>query len=222
MSRFRLAVFDLAGTTVRDANTVGGCLQQALAAAGIPAPLEQVNAVMGIAKPIAIRGLIESAGMEGNVDAIHEDFRRRMIETYRTSPDVGEIEGAAECFRGLRELGIRVAADTGFDRETAAILLARMPWEGLLDDSITSDEVAAGRPAPDMIIELCRRAGAEPAETVKIGDTPSDIAQGRAAQAGLVIGVSHGTHSRGQMLALEPDAVADSLAEVLEIVRQAG
>jgi phosphonatase-like hydrolase len=222
MSRFRLAVFDLAGTTVQDANTVGGCLQAALEAAGIPAPLDQVNAVMGISKPVAIRGLIEAAGLHGDVDAIHEDFRARMMETYRTSEEVREIEGAGECFRGLKEMGIRVTVDTGFDRETTAILLDRMDWEGLVDDSITSDEVEQGRPAPDMILELCRRAGAEPSETVKIGDTPSDVAQGRSAGAGLVIGVTHGTHTRQQMLALEPDEIADSLAEVLAIIRRAG
>ena len=53
---------------------------------------------------------------------------------------------------------------------------------------------------------------------VKVGDTPSDIRSGRAAGCGLVVGVSYGTHTRGELLRHVPDAVIDDLGELLPLV----
>ena len=215
MGNIKLAIFDLAGTTVRDTNTVGSCLQTALAESGIDVSVNDVNAVMGIRKPIAIQMLLDQYKGEGDVERIHDRFLELMIETYRTSEAVAEIDGTSETFSRLKEMGIRVAVDTGFDRQTTGVLLSRMNWNGLLDDSITSDEVAKGRPYPYMIRELCRRAGVTPHETIKVGDTPADLQEGRAAAVGLNIGVTYGTHTKEQLLPYEPDALLSNIRELL-------
>jgi phosphoglycolate phosphatase-like HAD superfamily hydrolase len=56
----RLVVFDLAGTTVRDSDNVHYFLQEALRKEGIAISRQDANAVMGIAKPVAIRQLLEA------------------------------------------------------------------------------------------------------------------------------------------------------------------
>ena len=217
MKRYKLAIFDLAGTTVQDDNTVGKCLQDALSAVGVSASIEEVNAVMGIRKPVAIKMLLDKHGAEGDVEAIDADFRQRMIETYKTSPEVREIPGATNTFRVLKEMVIRVAVDTGFDRETTDVLLSRMGWGDLVDDSITSDEVEQGRPHPDMILELCRRAGVTPDQVIKIGDTPADIGEGFSANVGLNVGVTYGTHTEEQLQGLAPDALLSEIGDLLRL-----
>ncbi|RYG33614.1 phosphonatase-like hydrolase [bacterium] len=201
----RLVVFDMAGTTVEDPDGVGGCLKAALKAEGIVAETNSVNAVMGIPKPLAIGDLMEQAGetpARERVDAIHRDFQARMIDYYRHHPDVREIEGATETFRGLRARGIKVALDTGFDRTIVDTILHRLGWrEGVLDATAASDEVAAGRPHPDLIYRLMELTGVDDAAAVaKIGDTPSDLQEGTAAGCGMVVGVTSGTHSRESLL----------------------
>ncbi len=217
MARFKLAIFDLAGTTVKDTNTVGKCLQDALEAVGVTVTVAEVNAVMGIRKPVAIQRLLDQYGATGDADSIDRDFRERMIETYKTSEEVGEIPGVSSTFRVLKEMGIRIAVDTGFDRETVDILLDRMNWGDLLDDSITSDEVANGRPSADMINELCRRAGALPSETIKVGDTPADLQEGSAARVGLNLAVSYGTHSADELERFGPDAILSEISDLLRL-----
>jgi phosphonatase-like hydrolase len=217
MNNIKLFVFDLAGTTVKDNNTVGGCLQKALKSAGLEASVTEVNTVMGYPKPTAITILLNRHGVEGDVSAIFEEFRGLMTATYRDSSEVLEIDGAREVFLSLKDRGMRIAVDTGFDRGITDILLDRMPWEGLIDDSITSDEVENGRPHPDMILELCRRAGVEPVQTVKVGDTPSDIQEGKAAGAGLTVGTLFGTHTREELLAHQPDLLISDLRDLLSL-----
>jgi phosphonatase-like hydrolase len=201
-----LVVFDMAGTTVNDDDSVNRCLRAALGAVGLTVVASDVNAVMGLKKTEAIVTLIERSGqfdsLGGRIDSIHRDFVARCIEFYERDPSVHEVPGATGVFKRLRGNGIRVALDTGFDRSIARVILERLGWSdgGLIDASICSDEVARGRPNPDMILRLMAELGiAEPQRVAKVGDTPADLHEGFNAGCGLVVGVTRGTHTREQL-----------------------
>jgi phosphonatase-like hydrolase len=201
-----LVVFDMAGTTVHDEDSVNRCIRAALAAAGLSVSTGDVNAVMGIPKPEALAILIEQSGrgdeLRGRLGAIHGDFVARSIDFYARDPSVHEVAGATEAFRSLKRDGIRVALDTGFDRAITRVILSRLGWSegGMIDASICSDEVPRGRPHPDMIIALMRRLGVTHSKRVaKIGDTPADLQEGFNAGCGLNVGVTRGTHTREQL-----------------------
>jgi phosphoglycolate phosphatase-like HAD superfamily hydrolase len=88
-------------------------------------------------------------------------------------------------------------------------------WDGLVDDSIASDEVPAGRPFPHMIRTLMERAGiAHPAHVMKVGDTTVDIEEGRQAECGLVISVTTGANTREELADLTPDHIIDHLEAI--------
>jgi phosphonatase-like hydrolase len=216
----QLVVLDLAGTTVLDPGAVGHCLQAALQRVGVLVSSEDTSAVMGLPKPEAIRLLLEGANrgeLLGRVSEIHDDFHQSMIRYYREDPGVQEIPGTTGTFQALREAGIRIALDTGFDREIASVLLDRLDWlrEGLVDATVTSDEVPHGRPHPDMIESLMTRLGvSDPKTVVKVGDTPSDVEEGRRAGCGWVIGVTTGAHRREQLAAFHPTHILKSVAEL--------
>lgn len=217
----RLVVFDMAGTTVHDEDSVNRCLREALAAAGLEVTPEQVNAVMGIFKPVAIRMLIEESSQKdrlaGQVDAIHDDFVARSVRFYQEDPSVYEVPGALKTFKILRDAGIQVALDTGFNRQITDVILDRLGWSNnpLISSTITSDEVARGRPHPDMIRALMARLGIDdPRSVAKLGDTPVDLAEGMSAECGLVVGVTEGTHTREQ---LEPHPHTHLIGSVVDL-----
>src|SRR5207237_4481125 len=115
-----LVVFDMAGTTVRDDDAVNVCLREALSAAGELVTRDDVNAVMGIPKPVAIRQLLETRSSKPatpeRVQTIHADFLQRMIRHYQTSPAVEPMPYAVQTFTRLKKAGLRVILDTGFSR----------------------------------------------------------------------------------------------------------
>jgi phosphonatase-like hydrolase len=190
----KLMVFDMAGTTVSDeGDAVARCVCEALRAAGVPADEADVNPVMGMPKPLAIRLLLERAGRAGVAEAapqVHADFQKRMIHHYQTSDMVCPMPGAEEVFRELRGRGIAVALDTGFDRETLDVIVDRLGWEGAIDTSVASDEVPNGRPSPDLIHAAMRATNVTESRLVgKVGDSVSDIEEGLAAGCGLVAAV---------------------------------
>jgi phosphonatase-like hydrolase len=115
-----------------------------------------------------------------------------------------------------------VAVDTGFDRPITAPLLNRLGWidQSLIDASVTSDEVAYGRPFPDMIFEAMRRTGISDVKTVaKIGDTASDLDEGNSAGCGLVIGVTTGAFSREELTTVKHSFLIDNVDEVVYIIK---
>jgi phosphonatase-like hydrolase len=205
--KFDLVVFDMAGTTVVDDDAVNQCLGGALeSGSGIRPTRDAINAVMGIQKPVAIRSLLRDlSGRDpdpGLVDRIHDAFRQRMLDYYRSDPAVREIDGVGETFRKIRSMGIRIGIDTGFDRPIASVIFDRLGWikDGLVDASVTADEVVAGRPAPFMIFRLMELTQVHVVGRVaKVGDTPSDLWEGTNAGCGLVAGVTGGSHSAQQL-----------------------
>ncbi|MEN9221690.1 MAG: HAD hydrolase-like protein [Thermostichus sp. BF3_bins_97] len=225
----RLVVFDMAGTTVKDNDDVSKALIAAFAQVGIPIGLTETNPVMGYPKPVAVRLLLQEHWPDAAqitpelVAKVHTLYLQAMIRFYQTDPDVQEAAGASETFAALKKQGIRVALDTGFDRATADVLLNRLGWQkhGLIDTSVTSDEVQQGRPYPDMIFEAMRRTGVDQvAQVAKVGDTPSDLQQGSCAGCRYVIGVTRGSHSAAA-LAQEPHThLIEHLPELLAILTE--
>ena len=222
----QLVVFDVAGTTVFDGDIVIDAVDDALKARGVRVERDAIRALMGVPKPVAIQTLLRQHGDRGD-DAgtlahdVHAVFLERVIERYRQASGVREIDGAAAVFAALHDHGIKVALDTGFSRPILDVLLDRLGWTtpDVIDCSVTSDEVARGRPAPDLIrraMQLTRVADAR--VVVKVGDTPADIESGQAAACGYVVGVSYGTHSRAELERLRPDVVIDRLSDLIPLV----
>jgi phosphonatase-like hydrolase len=222
----RLVVFDMAGTTIRDDDSVNTSLRDALAAVAVVSR-EEVNAVMGLPKPMAIRKLLELhqggrvSVSEQTVASVHADFLARMLRFYRTGPNVEPMPHTLEAFDQLKAAGVRLALDTGFSRPIVDAILARLGWKGslLLDATVASDEVEHGRPQPDLIFKAMELTGVkDPKAVAKVGDTPSDLLEGRAAGCGLVIGVTNGTHTRGELAPHPHTHLIGSLRELPPLV----
>lgn len=220
----QLVVFDVAGTTVVDDGEITRCFQEALAEEALEVPAEAILAVMGLPKIVAIRQLLAEFAPDrtepGLDQRLHEDFEQRMIDYYMDSPDVAVYPGILALLRYLRMNGIAVAVNTGFPRSILNSILERLGWQvgRTLDAAIASNEAPRGRPHPDMIQNLMKRIGiTDPAHVAKVGDTPSDIGEGKSAGCGWVIGVTYGTHTRQQLAPCEPTHLVDNVVELGKI-----
>ncbi len=198
-----LAVFDVAGTTVRDADFVAASFQEALKSKGIQAELTEFQGLMGYPKPLAIERFMEQRGLphlrEDQAD-IHAQFEESMVDFYRSDAQVEALPGAEEAFEMLHQAGVKVALDTGFSRKILQSILDRLKWEAKVDYTVASDEVVNGRPYADMISKAMAHVGVASADRVaKVGDTPSDMGEGAAAGCRWIIGVTSGTHTAEQL-----------------------
>jgi phosphonatase-like hydrolase len=219
--KIELVVFDMAGTTVSEGGAVYRCLQDTLAANGLVVAPEAVQAVKGLDKREALQLLIARSApaspLLAQLDEIHAQFAARLSDFYRIDASVVEMPGASATFRRLRAGGVKVALNTGFSRAIAQTIIDRLGWQrdGLLDATVTSDEVERGRPHPEMIAWLMELTEVrQPQCVAKVGDTPADLLEGRNAGCGLVIGVAQGSYARAQLTAHPHDHLIENIAEV--------
>ncbi len=222
----KLVIFDMAGTTVHDKDNVNIAFQDAMSESGIEVNRKEVNEVMGMPKPLAIRIMMEKKLPEAEVteernEAIYQLFLQKMIDFYTNDPSVREIDGASDTFKKLKENGIKVGIDTGFARPIAQVIIDRLGWEtnGLIDASVTSDEVANGRPHADLALKVMEILGVtDSSEVAKVGDTPADLGEGKAAGCKYNIGVTSGAYTREELEQHEHTHILSSLTELPQLL----
>jgi HAD superfamily hydrolase (TIGR01509 family) len=94
------------------------------------------------------------------------------------------IEGAERAVRALASRW-RLALASSSNREVISLVLELAGWSDLFAEIVSSEEVARGKPSPDVYLEAARRLAAEPARCVAIEDSDAGI---RAAlSAGLAV-----------------------------------
>lgn len=221
----RLVVFDMAGTTVDDAFSVHDAMIRAFAQFEMNIDRKIASQAIAVPKPVGIHQILSAMGKDSLAleKQLFIAFKKHMSDFYANSPKVREVPGASHLFRNLRDLGIKIGLDTGFDRELADIILRRMSWstEGLIDATITSDEVEHGRPYPDMIYRLMNLCAVDSTEEViKVGDTPTDMIQGKNAGCIYTIGRNSGAFSTEELLLAGADLVIEDLSRMLTALPQ--
>jgi phosphonatase-like hydrolase len=193
---FKLAVFDVAGTVVADNGTVITAFEEAFSEV-VPDLwrvqqaefIHYAKETMGQSKIEVFAHLLNDPELAAQAaDAFQASYLMRIGEA---TP----FDGVEQMFISLRENGIAVALNTGFNRATLDTLIRNLGWQDLIDASATQTETASGRPSPAMLEFVSRKLGIKnPEEVAVFGDTASDIEAGIRFGAGLKVGVLTGSH----------------------------
>lgn len=224
MTAYSLVALDMAGTTVDEGGLVYRVVAETIAdTLGRPVPEDLVAQWKGTSKSEAIEGILRGLGEDASpsrVEEIHAVFEERLIATYRENPPA-PMPGVEAMFARLREAGVRVALQTGYSGEIAAAILGGLGWQvgGTIDALITSDLVAASRPAPYLVFHAMEATGVQDVRKVLVaGDTPNDLATGMNAGAGFAVAVTTGSFTREQLEAEPHTHVLDSVTEILDLL----
>jgi len=142
---------------------------------------------------------------------------RRIVDAAWHHPDpVGlarPITDLRALFTSLRGAGVRIGVATSDDREPTERTLAHLGVADLVEAVACADDGRPVKPHPAAVRWLCRTLGVAESRTAMIGDSPADLAMGRAAGVRLVVGVLTGVGDRAT-LAATADLVVDSVLDL--------
>jgi len=145
-----------------------------------------------------------------------------MVVTYREYHNVHHDDsirvypGVAEVLDELSKSGLELAVVTSKLRRGAERGLRRA---GLLDHFetiVSADEVSHPKPHPEPVEIALARLGGRPEDAVFIGDSPHDMASGRAAGV-RTAGALWGPFAREELAAAAPDVFLSSPREILQL-----
>jgi phosphonatase-like hydrolase len=222
--QIQCVVFDMAGTTVNEDNLVYKTLQAALNHYNVPVDLNHVLLYgAGKEKFQAIKDIISNSpyALDEMVQLEAFNYFLAQLDIAYADFDVTPMPGAEQVFAALKQSGVKVVLNTGYNRATAENLLKKLGWaEGQqIDLLVTASDVLHNRPMPDMILYAKNKLHiADTKQMAKIGDSFIDIEEGKNAGCLLNIGITTGAQTETQLMEAKPDFIVHSLSEMLEIL----
>lgn len=214
----RLAIFDCDGTLVDSQANICLAIEHCFAAADLPVPGRDVSRrVVGLSLVEAMRALLPEA---------EDEFHRHLAESYkrafqalRGSGQVDEplYEGVAEAIDALEADGWLLGVATGKSDRGLALCLDHHGLAGRFVTLQTADRHPS-KPHPSMIEAALADAGADPRESMMIGDTSYDMLMAKAAGVSAV-GVAWGYHSPGELEAAGADFIAGQPSDLARLVK---
>jgi len=176
-------VFDLDGVIVDSEERWDAARRSLVAERGGTWTDDATHAMLGMSSkewPVYLR---DELGVDLDAEEINTAVVERLLDAYRERLPL--LPGAVEAVRALaarRPLGLASSSNA----PVIALVLERAGIGGCFRAWVSSEEVARGKPAPDVYLEAARRLGVEPARCVAVEDSTNGIRAAAAAAMAVV------------------------------------
>jgi phosphonoacetaldehyde hydrolase len=214
----KAVLFDVIGTTVleRDPSLINNCFIRSFYDNGMTVTEAEVKSIRGMSKEEAIQKLIMSKDAAPTLTKlVLERFHNHVsvnLHNFVERPELSEV------MRSLRKQKIVVGVGTGLSSPLFQLIFHSLKWERYQFDFVgIADQIGAGRPDPKMLLLMMMKFGIKPNEFLKVGDTVSDIQEGKNAGVKTAVLVA-GTQDEATLKKANPDILLRSLAEVSSII----
>ncbi|MGW1883917.1 HAD family hydrolase [Streptomyces sp. NPDC001970] len=173
-------IFDLDGTLVDSEPNYYEAGRRVLAGYGITDfSWEHHTRFIGIGTRETLESLREEYGIDAPVEDLLASKNRHYLALARAKTEVyPEMRKFVE---RLDAAGVSMAVASGSSRAAIETVLEGTGLGAYLTTLVSAEEVAHGKPRPDVFLEAAHRLGAEPADCVVVEDAPPGAAAAHAA-----------------------------------------
>jgi HAD superfamily hydrolase (TIGR01509 family) len=168
--------------------------------------------MMGMSSTEWARYMHDVIGLSEPPEEINAEVVRRMRLRYGEGLPL--LPGAVEAVRRLA-VTFRLGLASSSNRPLIDAVLAATALDEVFEATVSSEEVARGKPAPDVYLEAARRLEVEPAACAAIEDSATGIRSARAAGM-RVLAIPNPRYPPPEDALALADAVLPSLDELTE------
>ena len=133
---------------------------------------------MGMSSSEWSRYMHDVIGLADSPAEINDEVVRRMLARY--AENVPVIDGAVEAVERLAQ-SFRLAVASSSNRPLIDAVLVASELASRFEVTVSSEEVARGKPAPDVYLEAARTLGVVPEQCAAIEDSENGIRSAHAA-----------------------------------------
>ena len=209
---FSTYLFDLDGTLIDSTDLIMAAYRHTMQTHLGAVPDEDAWRA-GFGRPLRTQ-LARFARTRAEVDAMtatYADYSDRHHDAM-----VGPYPAIRDVLAALRRPGLRFGVVTSKNRRSTARGLAVCRLEGFFDVCVTVDDVVESKPHPAPVRAALERLAAASGDTVFIGDSPHDVAAGRAAGVSTAAAL-WGPCRRAQLAEARPDHWLTHPREILQL-----
>ncbi len=178
----RAVVFDLDGVIVESEGVWDEARRALVEERGGHWTADATRDMLGMSSPEWSRYVHEQLGVDLEPAEIAERVVGEVLARYRRSlPLLPGAERAVRALAARWPLGLASSSN----RPVIDTVLSLAGLQGCFAVTVSSEEVAAGKPAPDVYLAAAERLGVPPASAVAIEDSANGLAS--AAAAGMLV-----------------------------------
>jgi pyrophosphatase PpaX len=174
-------LFDLDGTLVDSIQLILQAYRHTMRQHG-RGELPDALWLAGLGKPLEVQ-LRELARDEAEIQAMRETFRSYYVAHHDAL--MAPYPGVNDALHVLRRRGLRLGVVTSKMRDTTVRTLQICKLDSYFEAVVTVSDVKAGKPHPEPVLLALTKLGAAPSEALFVGDSPFDMAAGRAADVAI-------------------------------------
>ena len=171
-------VFDLDGVLIASEEVWDAVRERYVRERGGRYDADVQRAMMGMSAPEWSRFLHEDTGVPDEPDAINRDVVELMLEAYRH--ELPLLPGAVEAVRRTADV-FPLALASSSNRAIFEEVLELAGLTNYFRATVSSEEVARGKPAPDVYLEAARRLGVAPSSCAAVEDSHAGIRSASSA-----------------------------------------
>lgn len=217
----RAVLLDLDGTLLDTAPEIAAAAADMLSELGLdPVDPLRVREFIGKGIPHLVRRTLEAslgrAPDERRVGSAMEGFFFHYAKRNgcMAKPYPGVLEGITE----LRAKGFALACVTNKTAQFTIPLLEATGLAGFFPVVVSGDTMPKKKPAPDPLLEACRRLGIPALEALMIGDSRNDALAARAAGCPVLL-VPYGYTEGEDVQGIDCDGIVPSLLHVAGLLK---
>ncbi len=207
--RLPVVLFDLDGTVIDSGGIILASMRHAATTVlGRDFSDEQLLAAVG------------GPGLEHQMRALDAERVDELVDVYRTHNE--PLHDTLVCCSGmdvalarLKDDGRTLGIVTAKRRLTVELAFEHVPFGHLFDVVVGGDETERHKPDPQPVELALERLGVGPEGAAYVGDSPFDIAAGKAAGLYTVAVTWGKIHGRERLEPERPDAIVDTAEELL-------
>lgn len=203
-------VFDMDGVLLQSEEVWDAVREEYVRERGGRYDAEVQRAMMGMSSTEWSRYLHDVAGVADDPAEINAEVVCRMLDAYKENLPL--IPGAVDAVRRVAgEFPLGLASSS--NRELIDTALEQAGLAPYFAATVSSEEVAHGKPAPDVYLESARRLGIDAKRCVAIEDSHGGIRSAKAAGM-RVVAIPNASYPPGDEALAQADVVLGSLSEL--------
>ena len=168
-----------------------------------------------------LAALVGGSNIHDQMRSIDEEQVDELVRVYREHneplhDELEAFEGIEHVLSRLKDEGRRLGIVTAKRRKTVELAFAVLPLERYFDVVVTSDQTERHKPDPEPVLTALERLGADRSEAAFVGDSPFDVAAGKAAGV-FTVAVAWGNIHPPENLA-EADVLVETPEQLFDVL----
>lgn len=206
----KAVIFDLDGVIVDSEPMHFQVDQRVLAQCGLTADGNLLNPYVGVSNPEMWTDLKEKLNLELSVEDLLQLQSKLKIEVLNETK-INAIDGVRELITGLKENKLALAVASSSPRFFIEAVLEAIEIKEFFDVIVSGEEVAKGKPYPDIFLKTAELLNVNPKECVVIEDSANGI---RASVSAGMKCIGYANPNSGVQDLSNASAIVDSICKI--------